>query len=128
MPLYGHELSESINPIQAGLSWAVKLDKGEFLGREAIRLAAAVTQTHQTRVGLEVEGKRAAREASPILAGGSTAGTVTSGSFCPWLDRSLAMGYVETRYSIPGTRLLIDVRGSTLNATVVPLPFYSRKK
>jgi aminomethyltransferase len=125
MPLYGHELNESIDPIQAGLAWAVKLDKGEFIGRAAL---AAHDKTKPIRVGLEVDGKRAAREGSAILtATDSPAGTVTSGSFCPWLDKSLAMGYVAPALAVPGTKLKIDVRGSTLDATVVPLPFYKRK-
>jgi aminomethyltransferase len=129
MPLYGHELNETIDPMQAGLAWAVKLDKGDFVGREAIRKSAERPGERPIRVGFELEGKRAAREGSPILAGEDTiVGTVSSGSFCPWLDRSLAMGYIEARLAIPGTRLRIDVRGSILNATVVPLPFYSRKK
>ena len=129
MPLYGHELNESIDPFQAGLSWAVKLDKGEFIGRDALRNAAAHQRERPIRVGLEIEGKRAAREGSTILIpGGATVGTVTSGSFCPWLDKSLAMGYINASLSAAGTRLAIDVRGSQLDATVVPLPFYSRKK
>jgi aminomethyltransferase len=128
MPLYGHELNETITPIQAGLAWAVKLDKGEFIGREALRRAANDT-TQPVRVGLEIEGKRAAREGSVILtADGKPAGTVTSGSFCPWLDRSLAMGYVSPQLATPGTKLKIDVRGSTLDAAVAPLPFYKRSK
>jgi aminomethyltransferase len=53
---------------------------------------------------------------------------VSSGSFCPWLGKSLAMGYIDPKLSVPGTRLRIDVRGTMLNATVVPLPFYSRAK
>jgi aminomethyltransferase len=129
MPLYGHELNETINPIQAGLAWAVKLDKGHFIGREAIQKAADHAGERPIRVGLKVEGKRAAREGSPILANEDiTVGTVTSGSFCPWLDKSLAMGYIEAKIAVPGTMLRIDVRGTMLNATVVPLPFYSRKK
>jgi aminomethyltransferase len=127
MPLYGHELTEMINPIQAGLGWAVKLDKGDFVGREALR-AAANDKTQPVRVGLELDGKRAAREGSAITAGGAAAGTVTSGSFCPWLDRSLAMGYAEPQFAAPGTKLQVDVRGSLLDATVVPLPFYRRMK
>src|SRR5262245_50614012 len=110
MPLYGHELTEEINPIQAGLSWAVKLDKGEFIGREAIQKAVADT-TKPVRVGLELEGKRAAREGCPITAGGTAAGTVTSGSLCPWLDKSLAMGYVSPQFAAPATKLSVDVRG-----------------
>ncbi|HEV3440208.1 MAG TPA: glycine cleavage system aminomethyltransferase GcvT [Gemmata sp.] len=129
MPLYGHELNETINPIQAGLAWAVKLDKGNFIGREAIQKAAEHAGERPIRVGLEVEGNRAAREGSSIfVAVNAPVGTVSSGSFCPWLDKSLAMGYINAKFAIPGTRLRIDVRGSILNASVVPLPFYSRKK
>jgi aminomethyltransferase len=129
MPLYGHDLNETIDPIRAGLGWAVKLDKGEFVGRDALRTAAANAGRRAERVGLEVEGKRAAREGSAILAGeGTPIGTVTSGSFAPWLEKSIAMGYVEPGYTSPGSKLKIDVRGSVLDATVVPLPFYKRKK
>jgi aminomethyltransferase len=127
MPLYGHELNESINPIQADLAWAVKLDKGDFIGRDALK-AAANDHTKPVRVGLEIEGKRAAREGSPVLAGETPAGNVTSGSFCPWLDKSLAMAYVRPDLAKPGTQLNIDVRGSVLIATVVALPFYKRKR
>jgi aminomethyltransferase len=127
MPLYGHELNENIDPIHAGLAWAVKLDKGPFIGRDAIQKATADT-TKPVRVGLEISGKRAAREGCPITANGAAAGTVTSGSLCPWLDKSLAMGYVNPQFAAPGTKLAVDVRGSLLDATVVPLPFYKRKK
>lgn len=127
MPLYGHELTESIDPIHAGLAWAVKLDKGEFIGRAALQTAAADVGK-PVRVGLEIEGKRAAREGSTVLAGTNAVGTVTSGSFCPWLDKSLAMAYVAAPFAVPGTRLSIDVRGTALPAAVVPLPFYKRKK
>src|SRR5258707_6892208 len=76
MPLYGHELNETIDPIQAGLAWAVKLDKGDFLGRAAL---ATHDNKKPVRVELEVDGKRAAREGSAILASNdSPAGTVTS--------------------------------------------------
>ncbi len=128
MPLYGHELSETINPIQAGLAWAVKLDKGEFLGRAAIQSAAGNAGASTVRVGLELEGKRAAREGSPIVIDGSPAGTVTSGSYAPTLEKSIAMGYVPASKSAVGTALTIDLRGTHVPATVVPLPFYKRKK
>jgi aminomethyltransferase len=127
MPLYGHELNEQTDPIHAGLSWAVKLDKGEFIGREALRKATTDT-TGPVRVGVEIDGKRAAREGCPITAAPGAVGTVTSGSLCPWLDKSLAMGYVNPQFAAPGTKLFVDVRGSQLPATVVPLPFYTRKK
>jgi aminomethyltransferase len=127
MPLYGHELTELIDPIRAGLAWAVKLDKGPFIGREAIQKATTAA-VQSVRVGLELDGKRAAREGCPITAGGEPAGTVTSGSLCPWLDKSLAMGYVGPQFAAPGTKLAVDVRGSLLDAAVVPLPFYRRVK
>jgi aminomethyltransferase len=128
MPLYGHELTEDINPIQAGLRWAVKLDKGDFIGRDAIRKAAE-DKSQPVRIGLEVEGKRAAREGCPILTtDNAPAGTVTSGSFAPWLEKSIAMGYVPLEHSAPGTALAVDIRGSFTPAKVVPLPFYKRAK
>ncbi|CAN5533962.1 glycine cleavage system aminomethyltransferase GcvT [soil metagenome] len=120
MPLYGHELNEEIDPIQAGLGWAVKLDKGDFIGRDALRASKPTS----TRVGLELEGKRAAREGSPILAGNTPIGTVTSGSFVPWLEKSIAMGYIRGTH----TTVDVDIRGSRIPAKVVPLPFYKRAK
>lgn len=129
MPLYGHELNETINPIHAGLGWAVKLDKGPFIGRDAIQKAAASPGAGPVRVGLEVEGKRAAREGCPILTGDNApAGTVTSGSFTPWLEKSIAMGYVTPQAAAVGTALAVDVRGALIPAAVVPLPFYRRPK
>jgi glycine cleavage system T protein (aminomethyltransferase) len=124
MPLYGHELTEAIDPIRAGLGWAVKLDKGEFIGRSAL----ADSGKRPERVGLELEGKRAAREGSPVLSGpGSPVGAVTSGSYAPWLDRSIAMGYVSAMHTPPSTQLLVDIRGTLTPAKVVSLPFYKRK-
>jgi aminomethyltransferase len=127
MPLYGHELTEEINPIQAGLSWAVKLDKGEFIGRAALQAAAADCMK-PVRIGLELEGKRAAREGSPINHAERPVGTVTSGSFVPWLEKSIAMGYVEPAVARIGTQLAVDLRGTLVPATVAGLPFYARKK
>jgi len=129
MPLYGHELNETINPIQAGLGWAVKLDKADFIGREALANAAEDAGKVPERIGLEVEGKRAAREGSRILAAeDSPMGVVTSGSYVPWLDKSIAMGYVAPRCAVPGTQLLVDIRGALTPAKVVSLPFYKRAK
>ncbi len=124
MPLYGHELTEQTDPIRAGLGWAVKLDKGDFIGRNALRAVTGLV-----RVGLELEGTRAAREGCAILsADAAPVGTVTSGSFAPWLGKSIAMGYAVPKYADPGAKLLVDVRGSVIPAAVVPLPFYKRKK
>jgi aminomethyltransferase len=125
MPLYGHELSEDTDPLQAGLGWAVKLDKGEFIGRSALK---ALDGSKPVRVGLELDGKRAAREGSPILADGTQVGTVTSGSYAPHLGKSIAMGYVPPARSAVGTALGVDIRGTATPARVVPLPFYKRAK
>jgi aminomethyltransferase len=125
MPLYGHELNEHIDPISAGLGWAVKLDKGEFVGRQALK---ELPDTRPVRVGLELEGKRAAREGSEVFADGSAVGTVTSGSFVPHLQKSIAMAYLPRKYAAPGTPVLIDLRGTKVDAKVVPLPFYKRSK
>jgi aminomethyltransferase len=129
MPLYGHELTEAIDPFQAGLAWAVKLDKGEFVGRGALKMAQELNHGRPQRVGLEVEGKRAAREGCGVVLGdGRTVGTVTSGSFAPFLEKSIAMAYVGPEHAAAGTRLFVDIRGTVTPAAVVPLPFYKRKK
>ena len=126
MPLYGHELTEEIDPIRAGLGWAVKLEKGDFVGRAALQEAAAKATERPARVGLELEGKRAAREGFAVLRDGRPVGRVTSGSYAPWLDRSVAMAFVEPTAADVGTVVAVDIRGTESLATVVPLPFYKR--
>ena len=125
MPLYGHELSEQINPFQAGLGFACHLVGYDFPGRDALK------QIEQqplplVRIGLELAGRRAAREGAPILLGGEPIGQVTSGSFSPTLDRSIAMGYVPPQHAAVGSEVLVDIRGRTEPARIVELPFYRR--
>lgn len=124
MPLYGHELDETINPFEAGLGWAVKLGKGDFDGREALRRLKA--RPGRTRVGIELEGKRIARQGTVVKHEGRAIGSVTSGTFSPTLQRSLAMALVEPAGSAEGTPLTVDVRGHDEPARVVKLPFYRR--
>jgi aminomethyltransferase len=124
MPLYGHELSESINPYAAGVGWAVKLDKGEFSGREALRQFKA--NPGQARVGLRLTGKRIARQGSKVLGDSGEVGTVTSGTFAPTLGQSLAMALVDPSAGSEGSLLAVDVRGHREAAQVVKLPFYQR--
>jgi aminomethyltransferase len=125
MPLYGHELSEQINPIQAGLSFAVNLEGRDFVGRTAL---AAVKQNSQQsiRIGLELNGKRSAREHYRVFANGEPIGEITSGTFSPTLQKPIAMAYVPPPHSQAGTDVTIDIRGTTEHARVVPLPFYKR--
>lgn len=124
MPLYGHELSEEIDPVTAGLSFAVALDK-DFIGRDAVAKIAA-EGPKRTRVGLRFAGKRIAREGTPLLVGEEPIGVVTSGSFSPTLQAIIAMGYVPCEVAEPGTPLGVDLRGKRESATIVGLPFYKR--
>jgi aminomethyltransferase len=124
MPLYGHELNEAVNPYAAGLGWAVKLGKGEFVGRDA--LAEFKGRPGQVRVGLRLEGKRIARLGSEVFRDGEPAGLVTSGTFSPTLQQSLAMALVDPDSATPDRPLSVDVRGHNEPAKVVPLPFYRR--
>jgi aminomethyltransferase len=127
MPLYGHELSESINPFQAGLSFAVNLGGRDFIGRDSLERFAA-DKSQPIRVGLEVEGKRVPRQGCPVLHDRQVVGEVTSGTFSPTFERSIAMAYVRPSAQAVGTRLAVDIRGTQHAAVVVPLPFYQRGK
>jgi aminomethyltransferase len=127
MPLYGHELTDAIDPFQAGIGWAVKMGKGDFLGRDALdrrRRDAALPR----RAGLELSGKRIAREGATVKARGRQVGLLTSGTFSPTLSKVIAMGYVEPEYAIAGTQCEVDVRGTATSARVVSVPFYRRPK
>jgi aminomethyltransferase len=130
MPLYGHELSESTNPVQAGLGFAVNVEGRNFIGREAI-VAAKENRQLPIRVGLEMAGRRVPREHYPVLAQKDAApagpvGEVTSGTFSPTLQKPIAMAYVKPQFAAVGTKLAIDIRGAAEPATVVKLPFYTR--
>jgi aminomethyltransferase len=124
MPLYGHEMDETVGPFDAGLGWAVKLDKGDFVGREAVRENKA--HPSRARIGLELAGKRIARQGSDVQLDGSVIGRVTSGTFAPTLGRSLAMAWVHPPGAASGSPLTVDVRGHDESARVVKLPFYRR--
>ena len=125
MPLYGHELGEQIDPLSAGLGWAVSLDKA-FIGADALRAIRSAGPT-RTLVGLELDGKRIARQGAEVKdVAGAVVGTVTSGTLSPTLQKSIAMAYVEAAHAGVGTSLGIDLRGETNAATVVKMPFYKR--
>jgi aminomethyltransferase len=125
MPLYGHELDEETDPFQAGLAWAVKLDKDDFLGRDAL-LRRREDKTLRVRIGLELQGKRIGREGATVTREGREVGRVTSGTFGPTLQKAIAMAYVEPGSSAVGTECQVDVRGKGETARVVALPFYRR--
>lgn len=127
MPLYGHELSETINPIQAGLGFAVNLKDRTFIGSEALARFAA-DKSQPVRIGLELAGKRVPRQGCPVLHNDTVVGEVTSGTFSPTLEKPIAMAYVQPTAQAIGTNLQIDIRGTQHPATVVPLPFYQRNR
>jgi aminomethyltransferase len=127
MPLYGHELSESLNPWQAGLAFAVDLQGREFLGSAALAKLRERADL-PTLVGLELQGKRVPRQHYPVLDGGQRIGEITSGTYSPTLDRPIAMAYVRPDRAAAGNELAVDIRGRAEPARVVKLPFYKRKK
>jgi aminomethyltransferase len=126
MPLHGHELSESIDPISAGLAWAVDLGK-EFIGRDPLRVIAEKGPAKKL-VGLQLEGQRIARQGSPVKSGSATIGEITSGTFSPTLQRSIAMAYVDAAKASEGGSVEVDLRTALIPATITPLPFYKRTK
>jgi aminomethyltransferase len=127
MALYGHEIDERTTPLEAGLSWVVKLGKGDFIGRDAL-LAQRDQGVRRTLVGFAVEGRGIARQGHAVLSDGTAVGAVTSGTWSPTLGKAIGMAYVPPALAAPGTPLALDVRGRTLAAVVVELPFYRRKK
>ncbi|MEM7473788.1 MAG: glycine cleavage system aminomethyltransferase GcvT [Planctomycetota bacterium] len=128
MPLYGHELSESLDPFTAGLGFAVNLKDRSFIGSEALTNRKD-NPTGSVRVGLRLEGRRPAREGALIVdRDNRTIGEVTSGTFAPTLGFPIAMGYLNREVAIEGNSVDIDIRGSKSSAEIVPLPFYSRQK
>ncbi len=127
MPLYGHEMDETVDPITARLGFGVHLDGANFVGKEAI-VKRKTHGTLQTRVGLRLEGKRIAREGAIVLQQGRQVGRVTSGTYSPTLQQSIAMSLVEREASAVGTALEVDLRGQRIAAEVVKLPFYSRTR
>lgn len=124
LPLYGHELSEEVDPLSAGLGWAVNLDK-DFIGAEALRKLKE-DGLRRKLVGLELEGRRIARQGMPVMQNGSAVGEITSGTLSPTLDKSIAMAYLDVAASGDGTLLAVDLKTQSIPAKVVPMPFYKR--
>ena len=125
MPLYGHEMDDTVTPLETGLAFFVKMDKdGGFIGKEALLAHTPA----RARVGLKITGRGIAREHYPVFSGDTQIGLTTSGTFIPTQNAALAMALVDMAYKPEGTLLSVDIRGKKVEAEVVPLPFYSRKK
>lgn len=124
LPLYGHELSEEIDPLSAGLGWAVNLDK-EFIGADALRKLKEEGLKRKL-VGLELQGRRIARQGMVVTHNGQGVGQITSGTLSPTLDKSIAMAYVDVAASAEGAALAVDLKSESAPAKVVAMPFYKR--
>jgi len=123
--LYGNDIDEHTHPFEAGLGWVVKLEAGDFIGREALR-AIKAAGFERKLVGFEMTERGIARHGYPILAGGERVGEVTSGSPGPTVGRNIGLGYVPKALSKVGTALGIEIRGKLVGAVVVTTPFYKR--
>jgi aminomethyltransferase len=126
MPLYGHEMDENVNPFEAGLSFAVKMDKTDFIGKAALEPLSLGDSLKRIRTGLRVTGKGIIREQCPIYCQGSSIGITTSGTFGPHLKQAIAMAMLKTEFASPGTKVEADVRGRMLEAETCALPFYKK--
>jgi aminomethyltransferase len=133
LSLYGNEIDETTNPLEAGLGWVVKLDKpGDFLGKDALK---AIRDAGLSRkiVGLQMTGRGIARHGYPLVSadaepGSAPIGIVTSGSPAPSLDKNIALGYLPAALSAVGTKVGVEIRGKVIEAEVVKTPFYKRAR
>ena len=123
MPLYGHEMDDTVTPFETGLGWAVKMQKDDFIGRAAL---AGNEQPARRRVGIEITGRGIAREHCDVYLDGKKIGVTTSGTHCPYLGKAVAMALIDG--PAQDGALTVDVRGRRIEAKFVPLPFYQRKK
>lgn len=124
MPLYGHELSETLSPISAGLGMFIKFDKGDFIGKKA----QEENPITQKRVGLRMTGRGIAREGSEVFIGDKSIGIVTSGTQLPFVKYAGAMAFIDNANTELGMEVEVDVRGRRVAAEVVVLPFYKKEK
>ncbi|MGF2054132.1 glycine cleavage system aminomethyltransferase GcvT [Vagococcus fluvialis] len=122
MPLYGHEMSEEINPLQVGLRFAVKLKKESFIGKDAL----LTNDAEKVRVGLKITGKGIVREEAPIFVKDKEIGISTSGTHAPFLGYAIAMALVDKDYAEIGQEVEVEVRKRRIKAEVVPMPFYKK--
>jgi aminomethyltransferase len=127
MSLYGHEMDDEITPLEAGLGWICKLNKGEFIGREAL---AQQKQEGLKRklVGFEMTERGIGRDGFDVYINDEKVGFVSSGSPAPFLKKNIGLAFVPAEFANVGQEIKIDVRGKHLSAQIVPTPFYKREK
>jgi aminomethyltransferase len=128
LSLYGNDIDETTNPIEAGLGWVVKVEKGDFIGRAAL-MEIKARPLPRKLVGFEVTGRGVARHGYPLRSvQGQEIGVCTSGSPGPTVGKNIGLGYVPSAMAEVGTKLFVDCRGKNVDAVVVQTPFYKRAK
>jgi aminomethyltransferase len=127
MALYGHEIDETTTLLEANLGWICKLNKGDFIGRDALA-AQKAEGVKRKLVGFEITERGIARDNQDVLLNGAKIGRVTSGSPAPYLKKNIGLAYVPVEHADAGQELQIDVRGRPVAARIVPTPFYKRAK
>ena len=128
LALYGNDIDETTNPIEAGLGWVVKLDKDDFVGKSALQKVKA-GGTPRKLVGFEMTGRGSARHGYPLKdQSGAEVGICTSGAPSPTLGKSIGLGYLPAQMAAIGTEFTVDCRGRDISAKVVPTPFYRRAR
>lgn len=125
MPLYGHDMNDETSPFEAGIGWAVDMNKPQFIGKPALLERMKRDQTKL--IGFEMLERGIPRQDYSILVGEEKVGHVTSGSFSPTLQKNIGLGYVNQDHAVLGKRISILIRNLSVAAQIVPLPFYKRK-
>ncbi len=123
--LYGNDIDQTTHPLEAGLGWITKLNKGEFVGKGPMVMAKEAGLKRRL-VGLTLPQKNIARHGYAIASDGSTIGHVTSGTFSPSLQKSVALGYVDSAHAKPGSIVSVPIRGKAIDASVVTIPFLQK--
>lgn len=125
LPLHGHELSPSINPLEANLGWVISWNKDNFTGRDAL-LKIRESGVGRYLIGITTNGRRPPRDGCNVLVGDTIIGVTTSGNYSPSLEHGIALGLIDSQLAV-GSAVAIDVRGSRLDGVVVKLPFIAKK-
>ncbi len=123
--LHGNDMDTATTPLEAGLGWTVKLQKGEFIGADALRRQKAVGISRRL-AGFTLEERAIARHGFAILHEGTPIGRVTSGTFGPSVGKSIGLGYLPPEHAEPGRRVAVEIRGRAVPGVVTKLPFYTR--
>jgi aminomethyltransferase len=126
-PLYGHELTKETTLLEANLGWIAKLEKGDFIGRDVL-LQQTAQGTRKKLVGFEMKERGIARDGHAVYLEGKAAGSVTSGSYAPYLKKNIGMAYLPPLRADMGEEIEIEIRGKLSGARIVPLPFYRRQR